>query len=366
MSEEITINIKSAGDKKYEIKASKETTISEFKDQVAEVSSIPSDQQRLIYSGRVLKDQETLAFYKVQDGHTIHMVKSAAKKTDTSGSTSASLGSNQNNNNIPTNISAGTHASDPLAGLTDARYAGYNIPMPSADMFGADGMPSEDQMSSMMDNPMFQEMMNSMLSNPAMLDTMINQNPMLRSMGPQAREILQSPMFRQMMSNPQMMRNAMSMQRAMGGSAPGGFGAGSGTGAGSFPAPGPAVGGNDASTASATTTTDSNSNATSAAASNPFAAMFPGGAPSLFGQPGDATNSMYNPELLASLLGAGAGAGAGSQAPVDNRPPEERYESQLRQLNDMGFFDFDRNVNALRRSGGSVQGAIDALLNGSV
>jgi ubiquilin len=50
-------------------------------------------------------------------------------------------------------------------------------------------------------------------------------------------------------------------------------------------------------------------------------------------------------------------------APVDNRPPEERYADQLRQLNDMGFFDFDRNVEALRRSGGSVQGAIEQLLS---
>lgn len=49
-------------------------------------------------------------------------------------------------------------------------------------------------------------------------------------------------------------------------------------------------------------------------------------------------------------------------APADNRPPEERYESQLRQLNDMGFYEFDRNVQALRRSGGSVQGAIEYLL----
>jgi ubiquilin len=49
-------------------------------------------------------------------------------------------------------------------------------------------------------------------------------------------------------------------------------------------------------------------------------------------------------------------------APPDNRPPEERYADQLRQLNEMGFYDFDRNVAALRRSGGNVQGAIDYLL----
>ena len=58
------------------------------------------------------------------------------------------------------------------------------------------------------------------------------------------------------------------------------------------------------------------------------------------------------------------GDGGQISPPVDNRPPEDRYAEQLRQLNDMGFYDFERNVQALRRSGGSVQGAINDLLNG--
>jgi ubiquilin len=80
----------------------------------------------------------------------------------------------------------------------------------------------------------------------------------------------------------------------------------------------------------------------------------------------DAGASPANP--FASLFGPGGGAGMfqppATQTPPDNRPPEERYESQLRQLNDMGFFDFDTNVTALRRSGGSVHGAIEFLLGG--
>jgi ubiquilin len=76
-----------------------------------------------------------------------------------------------------------------------------------------------------------------------------------------------------------------------------------------------------------------------------------------------------NPEMMQQMMqmltGPGAGTGAGAGGPVsppDNRPPEERYAEQLRQLNDMGFYDFERNVAALRRSGGSVQGAIEHLL----
>jgi ubiquilin len=73
------------------------------------------------------------------------------------------------------------------------------------------------------------------------------------------------------------------------------------------------------------------------------------------------TNSAPNP--FASLFAPGAmGAGGfGTPPPQDNRPPEELYETQLRQLNEMGFYDFDRNVSALRRSGGNVQGAIEFL-----
>lgn len=88
---------------------------------------------------------------------------------------------------------------------------------------------------------------------------------------------------------------------------------------------------------------------------------------------------MRDPALLQNVMQAmngGAGAGAenpwaslfgappAAPSPVDNRPPEERYAEQLRQLNDMGFYDFDQNIAALRRSGGSVQGAVNFLLGG--
>ncbi|KFY06489.1 hypothetical protein V491_08593 [Pseudogymnoascus sp. VKM F-3775] len=59
---------------------------------------------------------------------------------------------------------------------------------------------------------------------------------------------------------------------------------------------------------------------------------------------------------------AGAGGATSPPPPADTRPPEEVYADQLRALNDMGFFDFEANVRALRRSGGSVQGAVEQLL----
>lgn len=95
---------------------------------------------------------------------------------------------------------------------------------------------------------------------------------------------------------------------------------------------------------------------------NPFAALFPGSG----GSGGSQANPFgMNPETMQQMLQMmGGGQGPNTPAsPPDNRPPEERFADQLRQLNDMGFFDFDRNIAALRRSGGSVQGAVEYLLS---
>lgn len=78
-------------------------------------------------------------------------------------------------------------------------------------------------------------------------------------------------------------------------------------------------------------------------------------------QQGNPFAGMFNPFAMGGM--GGAGGFGGTPEPPDNRPPEERYESQLRQLNDMGFYEFERNVAALRRSGGSVQGAVEYLLS---
>jgi ubiquilin len=99
------------------------------------------------------------------------------------------------------------------------------------------------------------------------------------------------------------------------------------------------------------------------AGADPFAAFGQGAA----GAPGGGAGQQAGANPFAALFGPGGFGGAGgfgAPAPADNRPPEEIYETQLRQLNEMGFYEFDRNVAALRRSGGNVQGAIEHLLNG--
>ncbi|AMD20280.1 HDL464Wp [Eremothecium sinecaudum] len=375
----ITINIKS-GQNKWEVKIEPSSTVAELKEEIHNASGIAAENQRLIYSGKILKDDQTVESYKIVDGHAVHMVKAGGNK----GSAGATSGGESGNSNaaggeragaVPTNISAGQAGGfNPLADLTGARYAGY-ANLPSTDIFGPDGglnsAVGQEEILSMLENPTFQSQMNEMLNNPQMIDFLIQQHPHLQAMGPAAREMLQSPLFRQMMTNPDMIRQMSRMQMDMGGGADAG---------GDFPAPGSgaASGGNESqqqhnsgSNAAAGANNMANPFASLLnAQSNPFAAMFapPGGnTRSTDGQQQGRGLGLppLDPAMLSAMFG-GAGATPPAAREQDNRPPEERYEQQLRQLNDMGFFDFDRNVAALRRSGGSVAGALDALLNGDV
>ncbi|KAK9492166.1 hypothetical protein V1508DRAFT_165599 [Lipomyces doorenjongii] len=387
-SEEIKVTVKSSADQKYTVSVSPSLLVSDFKQLLEPQCNIPKERQRLIYSGRVLKDYETLSSYKIQSGHTVHLVKSAAPpSSSTSGQSAASQTSAPA---VPQNIAAGQGAGNPLAGLTGARYAGL-AQLPSASLFGPDGgmgpPPSEEQLIQAMSSPMFQQSMNQMLQNPQMLDYIINSSPNLQGMGPQVRQMMQSEQFRQMMTNPETMRQMMNLNRMFGGNQ---FGA-PGQGTQAFPEPGRTTSTeisntSDSGTQAGTVTTDG---ANTSSPANPFASLFPGGLPNapaagnpfgalfnntMFGVPAQGTdgnnagtennaapNPLFSPEMLSLMMGGG-----GAPPAEDNRPPEERYEAQLRQLNELGFFDFDRNVRALRRSGGNVQGAVEALLDGAV
>jgi len=260
--------------------------------------------------------------------------------------------------------------------------------------------------------------MDAMLQNPAVIDYIIQSNPTLSQI-PGAREMMRSREFRRMMTDPDMLRQASEMQRrlGLGGRVPN-FPAPGITE--TTPVHQQAQEGQQQ------TSPQQHQEANPLTAGNPFAALFaspaargqqqssplhgvayPGLASLLGGTPltntaptagqpdstalpsqgtntntpsiggldlqtlsdllrgpgtssGDSPGSLPLPPALLQMLGLGGGGAA--PPPVDTRPPEERYSEQLRQLNDMGFFDFDRNIEALRRSGGSVQGAVQHLL----
>jgi ubiquilin len=135
---EITFKVKTSAEGNHTITMTEAATVLDLKTKLAgdDYEKVPVDRQRLIYSGKVMKNEEPLSTYKIKAGNTIHMVKSAQSNAaqNSANSGGAATGSAPG---VPTNMAAGTN-NDPLAGLTGARYAGH-IGLPGAGMFGADG-----------------------------------------------------------------------------------------------------------------------------------------------------------------------------------------------------------------------------------
>jgi len=61
-------------------------------------------------------------------------------------------------------------------------------------------------------------------------------------------------------------------------------------------------------------------------------------------------NQNQNPQTLPPLI------------PNTNLPPEQKYEIQLRQMDQMGFTDKEANINALINAKGNVERALSLLL----
>lgn len=133
---QVTFKVKTSGDRNHTITMAETASVHDLKTKLAgsDFEDIPIERQRLIYSGRVMKNEEPLSTYKIKSGNTVHLVKSAASNPAPAPSASSSTPTAPQ---VPTNMAAGT-ANNPLAGLTGARYAGLTG-LPSADMFGPDG-----------------------------------------------------------------------------------------------------------------------------------------------------------------------------------------------------------------------------------
>ena len=289
----MNLNIQGSSDKKFIIECEPSDLIIDLKGKISTVMECEKINLRLIYAGRILTDVNTVEFYNIKDGHTIHVVKTGKPKVTTSspgGLTGESTSSSVYPPSLqaPQNLTSPTSQSGRLPNFDFSGMASGGAGFPG--MFGNGGMePSAEemaQMNQMMQNPeVMDSMINMMTSNPELMQNVLAMNPRFQSLPPE---------MRQMMANPEFLRMAMTMNSSL-------------------------MSGNAGNQA------------------NPFGA-FPFPTPS---------------------------AQATPSAPDSNVPPESRFQSQLSQLNEMGFFNADENIRALLATGGNVNAAIERLLNGS-
>lgn len=410
----LKINIKGPSELRLSIDITSDQTVRQLKEAIEKQKpDVPADAQRLIYAGKVLKDEETLSVYKIKDGNTVHMVKSAARSAPTTGNPSvpgtapSSTGSSNNaassqSQGVPSNFSAGQNfTNNPLSALNRADYAGPHMARllnESGGAFGGMGLNPRDpnMMMGLMQNPEVQRQMQDMMSRPEFIDQMLAMNPQLQGMAPQMREMMRSEQFREMITNPETMQRMAQMSQlmesaGMGGMAGlgglGGFGAGGGGNGGNRQWPPPGAfgesGGNNEGNAN-NSNNNGNDNTSGRNNGQGNAGNFSGNFSGLRNTGGDGAappNPFADPSFLQQMFGGGGGggggaggfgglgglggfeAGAGGAASRDTRPPEERFSSQLEQMQSMGFYDGQANVRALLMAGGSVEGAIGILLD---
>ncbi|KAH7675046.1 Ubiquitin-like protein [Dioscorea alata] len=84
----VEIKIKTLDSQTYTLRVNKCVPIPALKEQIATVTGVLSDQQRLICRGKVLRDDELLSAYHVEDGHTLHLVVRHPTQASASPSTS--------------------------------------------------------------------------------------------------------------------------------------------------------------------------------------------------------------------------------------------------------------------------------------
>nr|CAB3500266.1 unnamed protein product [Digitaria exilis] len=210
-----TLHIRCANGSKFTVQADLAATVGAFKEVVAGSCDVPAPQQRLIYKGRILKDEQTLESYGVDTDHTIHLVRGVAPPAAPAAASP---------------LASSTPSSGPAGGL-GGLFPGVGAPRSgrSSGIFGPGFPELENVEQHLSQNPnLMREIMNmpamqSLMNNPDLIRNMIMSNPQLREImdrNPELAHVLNDPsVLRQTLEaarNPEIMREMMrNTDRAM-------------------------------------------------------------------------------------------------------------------------------------------------------
>ncbi|KAK3841123.1 MAG: ubiquitin-related domain-containing protein [Linnemannia gamsii] len=77
----IVLTIRPSSGSTFTTAISTDSTVLQLKEKLA-TADLPATSIRLVYSGRVLKDDDQLSVYSIMEGHTLHMVKCASNRAN--------------------------------------------------------------------------------------------------------------------------------------------------------------------------------------------------------------------------------------------------------------------------------------------
>ncbi|XP_051140935.1 ubiquitin domain-containing protein DSK2a-like [Andrographis paniculata] len=231
VGEEVALNIRCSNGSKFVVEVKLSSTIENFKSILAQKCEIPPQQQRLIYKGRILKDDQTLQSYGLEADHTVHLVRGFATSGPTENAATSNAGVTTSNPTSTTDT--GSTGGRPLggSGFGSTLFPGLGLGGlgNNTNSSGA-SLPGMEQMQQQLtQNPnMIRDILNmplvqNLMNNPETIRNLILNNPQMREVmdrNPELAHILNDPTtLRQTMEavrNPEIMREMMrNTDRAM-------------------------------------------------------------------------------------------------------------------------------------------------------
>ncbi|KYN96463.1 ubiquitin domain-containing protein DSK2, putative [Plasmodium reichenowi] len=381
----INVSFKVTGGKEFTVAIEPDITVLDLKKICAEHVDIPVEAQRIIFKGKILKDKESLTLYGVADGNTMHLVRSAIATKDVAQEEKESNKNENATNNdqsTPSNENNNEMGDNPLVQMLMQSGAGdmgnFNSALGGADNFNlgnfanmlnanGGGDFNRDTISSLLNNPLARSVLNELSNNPEMLTNLVSNNPILRntfSQSPLMQPVLENPNLLREFMRPEILQAGLQIENAlnMNNNNNNNNNNNSNRPGGGFRMEDILNNLNNLNNLSnPNNTTDNNNNNNNNNAN-----------------PGNNLNSfLQSPELLQvfqqvmssnrnlgnlNFPNANMNLDFNTTNVTDNRPPEERYASQLSSLQEMGFLDNAANIQALQETGGDVNSAVTRLL----
>ncbi|EIJ88750.1 ubiquilin [Nematocida parisii] len=157
------INIKTSKGEVYSVEVEgPESTVLQLKEQISEKTQIPTAKIRLIHVGKLLKDQEALKTYKLEEESTVHLVvPSSDKKSSPVSSASQPSAQASTESKSTESLNSGASNSNPLGG-----GPGQMDPQFLKNMQGMNGNNSEMQ-------SMMQSRMKELMKNPEQMKVLM-------------------------------------------------------------------------------------------------------------------------------------------------------------------------------------------------
>eukprot|EP00917_Polyrhabdina_sp_WS-2016_P004992 GHVP01011462.1.p2 GENE.GHVP01011462.1~~GHVP01011462.1.p2 ORF type:complete len:338 (-),score=75.82 GHVP01011462.1:864-1877(-) len=330
MQEKIEVSLRQSGKQTTTLTVEKSEKVESVKQKIEELCEIPPAQQRLVYKGKMLRDEDTIASLGVANGHVFNLIRKASVTTGNSTADSRPAAATARPSTTRMSPGADMFPTNPMPGTGQEMDMG-NLMQAMSSLSANMPQFGEDAMKQMVEDPNFQNSMKYLFSNPEALQELFRQNPLLNEMmnnNPFVRSVMESPAVLRGLMSPEILNVSLRFQQRM-------------------------------------AEQQQQAQETGQAPEMDMDSMMRQAMEVLGENPGtrdQLLSTLSQAQSAMSGVSSSERIQVPSQTQNTNRPPEEAFQNQLRQLEEMGFIDREANVQALEATSGSVDQSIAWLL----